>query len=66
MPCLSQQSPLLTRILFLFNSSLASPDSETLGNVLVVVVHGYGDIARMEDIGISKSFAFSVPLILKL
>ncbi|KAL1681678.1 hypothetical protein EV122DRAFT_275098 [Schizophyllum commune] len=33
-------------------SSLASPDSETLGNVLVVVVHGYGDIARMEDIGI--------------
>lgn len=38
------------------HSSLASPDSETLPNNLVIVTHGAsGDLARLEDMKISQS-----------
>jgi DNA polymerase III subunit epsilon-like, C-terminal domain len=43
-------------------SSLASPDSETLPNQLILVVHGVGsDLERLADLKVSKyAFCFVV------
>jgi hypothetical protein len=42
-------------------SSLASPDSETVSNNLVLVAHGIGgDLARLEEMKISKQAAKAV------